>query len=332
MPIIGLVGVVICGCGPFVEVIQVDPETAIKLRAEVPTVSRSELGSIEFDSLGTITATSCFSNFITDDPASQDDALDQLRYKASGIGANALFAPACRSEGTSLATNCWSSITCTAEALYVRERQPQEAPSVASKGTCFVVNPEGDLLTNAHVVTDAEQIFVTLIDDRRLPARIKSISRSTDIALISVDASNLAYLPLASSRSVSIGAKVFTLGFPAIDILGAEPKFTDGAVSSFSGLGGESTLMQITVPVQPGNSGGPLVTEGGYVIGIVTSTAAVRNFYRETGTLPQNINWAVKSDYASPLFEAPAATSAAVSREDAIDRARNALCHVEVVR
>jgi S1-C subfamily serine protease len=64
---------------------------------------------------------------------------------------------------------------------------------------------------------------------------------------------------------------------------------------------GEYSLMQISVPVQPGNSGGPLVDVSGGVIGMVTSTIAVEAFFKETGTLPQNINWAVKADYIIPL-------------------------------
>ena len=61
-------------------------------------------------------------------------------------------------------------------------------------------------------------------------------------------------------------------------VLGDEPKFSDGAISAMSGLGGDSTLMQITIPIQPGNSGGPVVTESGKVVGIVTSSASILQF------------------------------------------------------
>src|SRR5262245_34808783 len=93
-------------------------------------------------------------------------------------------------------------------------------------------------------------------------------------------------MSFSKPRSVRVG--VFTVGFPATQILGSEAKFTDRSVSALSGLGGEATFLQVTVAVQPGNSGGPLVNNDGQVVGVVTSSAAVRSFLAETGTLPQN--------------------------------------------
>ena len=64
---------------------------------------------------------------------------------------------------------------------------------------------------------------------------------------------------MADQRSVTLGQQVFTIGYPAPDLLGSEAKFTEGVVSSLSVLGGDAGYMQISVPVQPGNSGGPLL-------------------------------------------------------------------------
>jgi len=86
------------------------------------------------------------------------------------------------------------------------------------------------------------------------------------------------------------------------DILGKEVKYTDGSISFLSGLQGNATFFQISVPVQPGNSGGPLVNQDGNVVGVVTAVAAVEAFYKATGSLPQNVNWAVKGAYASLLL------------------------------
>ena len=63
--------------------------------------------------------------------------------------------------------------------------------------------------------------------------------------------------------------------------------------------GGSASILQMSVPIQPGNSGGPLIDEHGRVVGIVTSTAALKNFLHFTGTLPQNLNWAVRAEYAA---------------------------------
>ena len=144
-----------------------------------------------------------------------------------------------------------------------------------------------------------------------------------------IAASGLPYLSLGKAGALQLGDSVFTIGYPATDILGPEPKFTDGSISSLSGLGGEASLLQMTVPVQPGNSGGPVVNGQGYAVGVVTSSAAVRPFLKATGTLPQNINWAVKADYAAPFFEAPAAQPAAGDRTEAISRTIKATCMVE---
>jgi S1-C subfamily serine protease len=122
------------------------------------------------------------------------------------------------------------------------------------------------------------------------------------------------------------------VGFPVTVLLGLEPKFTDGSVSALSGVGGESSLLQVSVPVQPGNSGGPLLNDRGEVVGIVTSSAAVAHFLQASGTLPQNVNWAVKSEYAAMLFDAPPAGPAPTEhRVEAVTRAMKATCLIEAV-
>jgi S1-C subfamily serine protease len=125
---------------------------------------------------------------------------------------------------------------------------------------------------------------------------------------------------------------VFTIGFPVSAVLGDEAKFTDGSVSALSGVGGEATFIQVTVPIQPGNSGGALLNDSGEVVGIVTASAAIRPFLAVAGTLPQNINWAVKAEYAAPLFDEPRRRPASQDRRAAIDHALKATCSVEVTR
>jgi S1-C subfamily serine protease len=120
------------------------------------------------------------------------------------------------------------------------------------------------------------------------------------------------------------------MGYPVAEILGQGPKYTNGVVNSLSGVGGEASLLQISVPVQPGNSGGPLVNERGEVVGIVTSTAAVQTFLAVTDSLPQNVNWAVKAEYARPLFNSPGFRIYAANGKEAVQRVRQAICMVEV--
>jgi S1-C subfamily serine protease len=85
----------------------------------------------------------------------------------------------------------------------------------------------------------------------------------------------------------------------------------------------------MTVPIQPGNSGGAVVSNDGRVVGVVISQAAVEAFLTEAGTLPQSINWAVKADYAIPLFTPPPGEVQLKTRREAIDNAVRATCMVE---
>jgi len=142
---------------------------------------------------------------------------------------------------------------------------------------------------------------------------------------------NAMYLPLGESRAVRLGQSVFMIGFPAVELLGPEAKFSEGSISSLSGPGGEAFFLQTTVPVQPGSSGGPLIDGNGNVIGVVTSSAAIRPFLAATGSLPQNINWAVKIDHVRPLFDSLKALPATRDRGESIDRARSATCLIQAV-
>ena len=76
-------------------------------------------------------------------------------------------------------------------------------------------------------------------------------------------------------------------------------------MSALSGLRGDASFLQVSVPIQPGNSGGALVNDDGDVIGVVVATASAPAFIRATDSIPQNINWAVKTAFASVLFEPP---------------------------
>ena len=196
-------------------------------------------------------------------------------------------------------------------------------------GTCFAANPSGVLVTAYHIVQGANAVRVRMPDGSVREAKLQTFAAGNDVAVLRIGSATPNFLALAPTGSVRVGDRVFTMGYPAADLLGQEPKFTDGSISALSGVAGEASLLQITVPVQPGNSGGPLVNERGEVVGLITSTAAVQTFFAITGTLPQNVNWAVKSDYIRPLFEAPGVKAATSSREEAVQRVRNAICMVE---
>ena len=107
---------------------------------------------------------------------------------------------------------------------------------------------------------------------------------------------------LKSSAKVKLGEKVFTLGFPLGSVLGKSIKLSEGTISALSGIQDNATLYQISNPLQPGNSGGPLFSNDGCLCGIVVSGLNAKTFYEYLDIIPQNVNFAIKSDYLLTLI------------------------------
>jgi len=200
------------------------------------------------------------------------------------------------------------------------------------QGAGVLARPDGTILTTAHLVSRAKHIVVHCPGRKETVAHTEALARSLDLAVIKTDLGSTAYLSLASSHATRIGEPLFTIGFPVSAALGSAPRLAEGMVSALSGLGGEASYLQITVPVAPGHSGGPLVNTQGQLVGLVSTSIDDLPFPAATGAVPQNISYAVKGDYARPLFEQPAPRPAAASRMEAYERARGATCRIEVDR
>lgn len=170
-----------------------------------------------------------------------------------------------------------------------------------STGTGFFVAGGGYILTNYHVVDGADDITVYTNDKRSFSAVVIAKDPANDIAIIKI-AESFPHIPLVNADKLRKASEVMTIGYPLVAIQGQEQKATFGRVNSLFGAGDDVRFMQIDVPVQPGNSGGPLFDEDGNVIGIVTATLDHVNTLKKTGALPQNVNYAIKSDYAFPLI------------------------------
>lgn len=191
-------------------------------------------------------------------------------------------------------------------------RQPVHAPEVAiphsgnhrqlkGSGTGSVISPSGFILTAAHVVEDSGYLEV-VTPEGRFPASVLSLDATNDVALIKVERTFSNIIPLGRSGEVRLGASVSTIGFPNIDIQGLSPKVTKGLISGENGFQNDVRLWQISVPVQPGNSGGPLLDEKGRVVGIVVSQLNCHQAMEATGSIPQNVNYAIKASYFEPLL------------------------------
>jgi len=141
--------------------------------------------------------------------------------------------------------------------------QPQEADRGVGSG--FIIDSNGLILTNAHVVEGANAIYVTLTDKREFKAKLLGLDKRTDIAVVKIDAHDLPKLPLGDSAKVRVGEWVLAIGSP----FGLENTVTAGIVSAKSrDTGDYLPFIQTDVAVNPGNSGGPLLNTAGQVIGI----------------------------------------------------------------
>jgi S1-C subfamily serine protease len=170
-----------------------------------------------------------------------------------------------------------------------------------STGTGFFVTGDGHLITNFHVVQGARALGVLMPDGEELRAVYLRGHLDNDLALIKVDAETTP-LPIAGGGSLSKGDEVFTLGFPLVTVQGQEVKATFGRINALSGTNGDPRFLQIDVPTQPGNSGGPLMNRQGEVVGVVTSTLNQLVALRLSGALPQNVNYAVRGQLIEDLL------------------------------
>jgi S1-C subfamily serine protease len=168
-------------------------------------------------------------------------------------------------------------------------------------GTGFFVAPGGYLVSAFHVVEGARKVSVVLRSGEVARAEVKGVDSANDIALLKVKR-GINPLPIVSSQELTVGEQVFTVGYPLVDIEGQEQKATFGRVNALSGIQDDVRFVQIDVPIQPGNSGGPLIDSRGRVVGVVDRTLDPAALLKETGTVPQNTNYAVKSDYVLPLM------------------------------
>ena len=168
-------------------------------------------------------------------------------------------------------------------------------------GSGFFIDTSGVIATNYHVIKDAKQIEVCFLINgtkKTFKANVISSDKTNDLAIIKIDDAGFKHfkkIPYSFKNKVTdVGSSVFALGYPmALNAMGEEVKFTDGKISAKSGFMGDINTYQISVPVQPGNSGGPLFDNKGNIIGIVNAKL----------TDGDNVSYAIKSAYLNTLAE-----------------------------
>ena len=184
-------------------------------------------------------------------------------------------------------------------------------PIASSNGTTTSTNPSewsgsgfalnsGYLITNYHVVENARSIKVKGINGgfyTKYNAEVVAMDKYNDLALLKINDSRFTgfgTIPYKVKTSTSeVGEEIFVLGYPLTGTMGDEIKLTTGVISSKTGFQGDVSLYQISAPVQPGNSGGPLFDSEGNLIGVVSS--------KHTGA--ENVGYAIKATYLKNLVE-----------------------------
>lgn len=180
--------------------------------------------------------------------------------------------------------------------------QPQPPKVVQSSGTGFLVSRKGHVLTNNHVAGKCTEIKVAYSGGLPEKATLLATDQKNDLALLVSDL-RPETVPGLKSR-VRVGDNVYVYGFPLTSFLSKTGNFTVGYITSAAGLGDDTSQFQISAPVQPGNSGGPLVDRHGNVIGVIVSKLNVLGVARRSGDIAQNVNFAIKASIATSFLEA----------------------------
>lgn len=186
----------------------------------------------------------------------------------------------------------------------VRKHIEEDTKPTIWTGTGFALT-NNYIVTNYHVVEEAKSISIQGINglfNNKYGATVVATDKVNDLAILKVNGANIsiANIPYSVRTSTAdVGEEIFVLGYPLTSTMGDEIKLTTGVISSKSGFQGDVSLYQISAPIQPGNSGGPLFDSKGNVIGIVSA--------KHRGA--ENVGYAIKASYLRNLMESTITTN-----------------------
>jgi S1-C subfamily serine protease len=171
----------------------------------------------------------------------------------------------------------------------------------SSSGTGFAVSPSGHLLTNSHVVEGCTSVDV-LNGAGAAVARVVGRDVKNDLALLLSDTPTRAVVSFRRAPPRA-GEDVIAIGYPLHGLLAADINVSVGIVSATAGLRNDTSRLQVSAPVQPGNSGGPLLDNTGALVGVIVSKLNALTVAKAIGDIPQNINFAIKADVAQTFMQ-----------------------------
>jgi len=219
-------------------------------------------------------------------------------------------------------------------------QSPKEKKMSVYSGSGFFITPSV-VVTSNHVISGASSIEVIYNNEIKLTAVVIGGDETKDLALLRVTGLENVVSPLALGRSDSMreGSRVYAVGFPLPMVMGMGAKLSEGIISSIGGLRGDLRMFQISTPVQPGNSGGPLLNDQAEVVGVVAGSLNGITMMKQ-GIIPQNVNYAVKINNICNLIDNYNLNSGLVwslygsslSAADVMDIAKKGVVFITVVK
>lgn len=176
------------------------------------------------------------------------------------------------------------------------------ADNTIASGSGFAVSAKGDIVTNAHVIRGCSSVNVQILD-KTSPADIAFQDDLNDLALLKVRNRDTVPLRFRREARPRLGESVVAFGYPLQGILASSLNVTSGMISGLAGLGNDTRFLQFTAPIQPGNSGGPLLDQTGHIVGVVSSKLSPLWTAKNVGDLPQNVNFAMKANTIRDLLD-----------------------------
>jgi serine protease Do len=174
-----------------------------------------------------------------------------------------------------------------------------QAQTPDSSGTGFLVNEDGWLATNAHVVEGCDRLEVPGHGE----VVTQHLDTTNDLAVLRIEIAQAVTPIVFRSTRVRLGEDIAAFGYPLSGLLSSSVKITTGNINSLVGLADDTRHLQISTPIQPGNSGGPVVDRTGTLVGVTVAQLGA-TFQQSTGIAAQNVNFAIRADLLANFLEA----------------------------
>jgi S1-C subfamily serine protease len=172
---------------------------------------------------------------------------------------------------------------------------PGAAASQGSSGTGIVIDARGHIVTNEHVIRTCPQLRIVDAGNQTYAATITAKDAANDLALLTAEHHWAESATFREGQEIRPGDAVVATGYPLTGLLGSGMSVTTGSLTSLTGPRDDSRMLQMSAPIQPGNSGGPLLDGSGHVVGVVSSQLNAGITATLTGAVPQNVNFAMKA-------------------------------------